>query len=165
MNVERRTDEEAVYDVHIFVDKYMMALRSQGIRFSKKQIGVLENMLLAENSVPVKSSEESEKEKLLETPIDRSLMKRLTSEDYPSHRLLRLITYFSIAKGNRKIDFHKFSVNRDALILYDKSYMIEEGKYAIDLGEYPRKFKKTIYELLEKYLREKCLLPPKREII
>ena len=163
MRKEKRTDEECVYDVHKFVNRYILNLKACSITFSKEQIGVLENMLLAENPVPVKSSQEYEREKLLDAPVDICLMKRLTSEDYPSSRLLRLITYFSIAKGSRKIDFDAFSVNRDALRLYEKSYIIEEGKYAIDLGEYPSKFKKTIYELLETYLREKCLLPPKRE--
>ena len=162
---ERRTDEECVYDVHGFVKKYMSMLKTQKIPFKKEQIGVLEQMLLAENPVFVKLSREDERERLLNATINRSLMRSLALKRFHNYtHILNVISRFGSVKGSHVGNYSAPDLNRDALSIYNNSILYKEGLYLVDIieGREGNRFGEGAYRLLVTYLEQIGLLPPEQ---
>lgn len=139
---EKRIDEEQVYDVHSFIQRYVGALKEQNIPINKKQIGVLEQMLLAENSPSLTPAPFIQRRDVLEQPLQ--LSKYRTEIENAINRL----------GSTGELSPQKYT-NKDLLDLYNA--YCGNYKNTVDyLGK-----KKLGY--IETYLQQKDLLPTQQK--
>lgn len=140
---EKRSNEEQVYDVHGFIGRYIAVLNAQHIPFKKEQIGILEQLLLAENPAPVKPREESPRDKLLNRIVSVKSIKYYLTTIHAVERVDESL--------NKKYGTY---TNRDLLKLYE--YCMRDYPNVNYTG---RGFGPLKLRLLGEYLRQKGLLP------
>lgn len=149
----QRSDEEQVYDVHAFIGRYITVLKAQKIPFKKEQIGVLEQILLAENPAPVKSLQEDPRERLLNRIVPVKDIKYYSTT----------INAIERVDVEYELPHKKYGTYTNIDFLNFYNYCIRANDTQNMGFIFIRGFSPTKLYLLGEYLRQKGLLPAERE--